>query len=239
DGHRTGALDEREHLEGSGQHPRADRLGRLRVEAPELSHELAEGPLEPAHGALVHRLRAGHVAGILGAAGGHRASPSGSPSGSGRRMLPVAVSAFIPSGTDTVARSASAACARSMLVIRPRGIAGRNTIAMRLTTANGTAMRNACEMPPAWMASMTPRSASGISDTFGRVPDASSRSQRGASSPRLARAVATSALRSTKSCVTRAASAAPMSETPTVPPRLRKKVTPELATPIRDRKSVV
>ena len=55
----------------------------------------------------------------------------------------------MPSGTETVAMSASLACRRSVVVIVVSGLFGRNTMAMRLMTANGTAMRNECEMPVA------------------------------------------------------------------------------------------
>ena len=56
--------------------------------------------------------------------------------------------AAMPSAVETVARSASLAATRSLVVMRVSGMFGRKTIAMRLTTARGTAMRNECAM--AW-----------------------------------------------------------------------------------------
>ena len=53
----------------------------------------------------------------------------------------------MPAGTETVARSASLASMRSLVVMRVSGTFGRKMIAMRLRTANGTAIRNECEMP--------------------------------------------------------------------------------------------
>ena len=58
----------------------------------------------------------------------------------------VAVSASMPSAVVTVARSASLAATRSLVVMRVSGLLGRKRIAMRLTTASGTAMRNECAM---------------------------------------------------------------------------------------------
>ena len=63
------------------------------------------------------------------------------------RTVPVASSAAMPSAVETVARSASPAAMRSDVVMRVSGLFGRKMIAMRLITANGTAIRNECAMP--------------------------------------------------------------------------------------------
>ena len=70
--------------------------------------------------------------------------------------------------------------------------------------------------------------------TRGSAPEASCLAQVAPSGPRAVRTATIFSCAPPNRSVTRVASAAPMSETPTVPPRLRKKVTPELATPISD-----
>ena len=61
--------------------------------------------------------------------------------------LPDAGIDSMPSLAVKVARSASPAANRSVVVMRVSGRLGRKTIAMKLMIASGTANRNECAMP--------------------------------------------------------------------------------------------